>query len=173
MHDALTEDEMDDAKTKLIDVLRSFDTLMVATRTPNGSIHARPMAVADVDDGGEVWFVTAKESEKVDETSADAAALVTGQDDHRYVSVSGQLDIINDRERIAALWKASWNVWFPEGKDDPSAVLMRLRPQIAEYWLQGGLKGVRYLFEATRALLDGTTPRDEALDHAKVSLQSR
>jgi general stress protein 26 len=157
-------------KRKLIEALRAFDTLMVATNAPNGTIHSRPMTVAEVDDDGEVWFVTNKESPKVDEIVADSRALVTGQGDRNYVSLSGQLDIIHDPEHVASLWRPSFRVWFPKGKADPSVTLMRLRPAVGEYWLVGGLRGVRYLFEATRALIEGTRPRDDAFEHAKVPL---
>ncbi|HVH43060.1 MAG TPA: pyridoxamine 5'-phosphate oxidase family protein [Labilithrix sp.] len=157
-------------KRKLVEALRSFETLMVATNAPNGTIHARPMAVAEVDDGGDVWFVTEKESHKVDEIVADSTALATGQDARAYVSLSGRLDIIHDPRRLAALWKSSWKTWFPDGEDHTSMTLMRLRPEIGEYWLAGGLKGVRYLFEATRALLDGTAPREGEVEHAKVPM---
>jgi len=161
---------MDEDRKKLVEALRRFDTLMVTTRATNGTIHARPMAVAEVDDVGEVWFVTAKQSDKVAEVESDDEALVTGQESGRYVSLSGELDVIHDPEKIAALWKPTWNVWFPEGKDDPSAVLLRLRPTVGEFWLSGGLKGVRYVFEAARALLDGRTPDDASIEHAKVPM---
>jgi general stress protein 26 len=162
--------ERTEERSRLVDTLRRFETLMVATRSPNGTMHSRPMAVAEVDERGEIWFVSAKETEKVEEVGADPAAVVTGQDAERYVSVSGELDVIHDPARIAALWRTSFNIWFPEGKDDPNAVLLRLRPMVGEYWQHGALTGVRYLFEATRALLDGTAPNDDALDHAKVSM---
>jgi general stress protein 26 len=157
-------------KAKLVDTLRAFDTLMVATNAPNGTIHARPMTVAEVADGCEVWFVTHRESHKIDEIAADATALVTGQDGRNFVSLSGELDVVDDPARVATLWKASWTLWFPNGKEDPALRLLRLRPAIGEYWLGGGIQGVRYLFEATRALLLHTTPREELLAHAKVPL---
>src|SRR5690606_6050132 len=152
---------MDDERTKLIDVLRGFSTVMVTTTAENGTLHARPMAVAEVDDQGELWFVTSSESEKTGEVKRDHRAVVTGQSSSPYASVSGRLDLIHDRERVHALWKEAWKVWFPEGKDDPSIVLMRLRPEIGEYWDNSGIQGVRYLFEAARALLDGERPQDD------------
>jgi general stress protein 26 len=162
-------DQTDDKK-KLIDALRAFDTLMVATHATNGTIHARPMSVAEVDDAGEVWFVTDKESHKVDEIVSDATALVTGQSDRSYVSMSGQLDVINDPERLAALWKSSWNMWFESGENDPRVIMLRLRPAIGEYWVARGIASVRYLFDATRAFFEGTTSNEATLDHAKVPL---
>lgn len=165
--------ETTDVEKKLIETLRKFDTVMVATTADNGTIHSRPMAVAEVGDTGEMWFVTSTDSAKIDEVKGDARALVTGQEKGRYVSLSGRIDVIHDRERIRALWQDSWKVWFPEGKDDPKIVLMRLRPDVGEYWDNRGAEGVRYLFEAARALLDGRSADERGGDpkqHAKVPM---
>lgn len=163
-------DEMDTQK-KLIELLRSFDDLMVATIAENGTIHARPMAVAEVDDAGDVWFVTEDSSAKTDEVQVDGRALVTGQSKGVYLSVSGTLDLVHDRARIERLWKASWKAWFPEGKEDPDIVLMRLSPEIGEYWDQSGAKGVRFLFEAARAIAQGEKARPTGpRQHAKVPM---
>ncbi len=170
----LTDPSMDEQNSenqrKLIEALRGFDTLMVATNASNGQMHARPMAVAEVDDAGEVWFVTDKLSHKVDEIIADPAALVTGQAERGYVSVTGELDVIHDPERLSTLWRSDWNVWFDEGEKDPRVVLLRLRPQVGEFWVTRMIGSVRYLFDATRAFLDGREPREDTLEHAKVPL---
>lgn len=160
-----------DTKAKLVEVLRTFDDLMVATLADDGTIHARPMAVAEVDEAGEVWFATVDGSPKVDEASADGRAVVTGQSKGAYVSVSGHLDVIHDRERVHALWKETWRAWFPEGKEDPDLVLMRLRPEIGEYWDQRGSRGVRFLFEAARAVVQGERARPGGpRQHAKIPM---
>lgn len=160
-----------DVKSKLVEALRSLDTLMVATRAANGSMHARPMAVAEVDDDGALWFVTEKESGKTDEATIDRHALVTGQRKALYVSVSGELDVIADHERIRQLWKESWNVWFPDGPDDAGLVLLRLRPSVGEYWDERGTQGIATVFEVARAFVHGEGPEDlEPQHHAKVPL---
>ncbi len=144
-----------DTKERLVELLRSFENVMVTTNADNGSLHARPMAIAEVDDDAELWFVSPKTTEKIDEVRTDRRVVVTGQADGRYVSVSGRMDVIHDRERVRALWKSSWEAWAPRGKDDPNVVLLRLRPEIGEYWEEGAAHGARHLFEAARALLDG------------------
>ena len=162
---------MEDVQKKLVDALKSFDNVMVATTADDGTVHARPMAVAEVDDHGVLWFVTAIESGKVDEAKKDARGLVTGQKGNLFVSVSGMIGVVRDRERIAALWKPAWKVWFPEGKEDPSISLMRLTPEVGEYWDNQGVKGVKYLFEAAKALISGERAHPNGKDqHAKVSL---
>lgn len=162
-----------DVKEKLIAALRGFDDVMVTTRSENGMMHARPMAVAEVDAVGEVWFVTAEDAEKLDEIDSDDRTVVTGQGKGIYVSLTGRLDVIHDRERIRALWKDAWKPWFPGGKDDPDIVLLRLRPEIGEYWDQRGTKGIRYAFEAARALVNGeqmSDPQGDPRQHAKVPM---
>lgn len=159
-----------DSKTKLVEALKGFDTLMVATKATDGTSHSRPMGVAEVGEEGDIWFVTRRETPKVDEVKLDNAALVTGQEGRKFVSITGRLDVVVDRERFKALWKPAWEVYFPDGEDDPSAVLLRFTPEIGEFWLNEGLAGVRYLFDAAKAVLNGTTPKDRKEDHAKVVL---
>jgi general stress protein 26 len=165
--------EATDIQKKLIETIRKFDTVMVTTTADNGTMHARPMAVAEVDEDGEIWFVTSRDSGKCEEVKADARAVVTAQEAGRYCSLSGRIDVISDPDRVRALWKEPWKVWFPQGKEDPSIVLMRLRPEIGEYWDSRGTQGVRYLFEAARALLNGESADERVQDpkqHAKVAL---
>lgn len=160
-----------DVKAKLVEVLKRLDTVMVTTTADNGTMHGRPMAIAEVDPDGVVWFVTSRGSEKTDEVRADARALVTGQEKGLYLSLSGHLALVDDRERVRALWRESWKPWFPNGKEDPSIVLLRLQPEIGEYWDQTGTKGLRYLYEAAKAALDGKrVGKGDEDTHAKVPL---
>lgn len=158
-------DEIDD-KQKLFDILRGFDTLMLGTAQ-----HARPMAVADIDPAGVVWFVTAEESPKVDEMRTDPRAVVTGQSSRVFVSVSGHVDVVRDRDRIRALWKAAWKAWFPKGPDDPTLVLVRFDPLVGEYWDQSGTRGLRYVFDAAREMMNGERPAEGRDQHAKVPIR--
>lgn len=160
-----------DVKSKLVTALRRMDTVMVATQAPNGTMHARPMAVAEVDDDGAVWFVTPRESGKADEAAIDSRALVTGQGRDLYVSLSGRIDVISDHARVEELWRSSWKEWFPQGASDPTLVLMRLRPEIGEYWDDHGTRGLSYLFEAARSFVNGEYAEDQgAKHHAKVPM---
>lgn len=164
---------MDEVETKkvLVDALKSFGTVMVGTTLADGTMHARPMAVADVDDQGVLWFATERESPKAQEVKLDAHGLVTAQSARVFVSLSGTFSFVHDRARIEALWKPDWKVWFPNGKDDPNIALMRFSPAIGEYWDNSGAKGFRYLFEAARALVAGERARPNGKDsHAKVNL---
>jgi general stress protein 26 len=155
----------------MIETLKKFDTLMVITDARNGAFHGRPMAVADVTESGELWFVTSRDSEKVREVHAVGRSVITGQQSGAYVSLSGNIETVDDRELVRKLWKDAWKVWFPDGKEDPQIVLLRFNPESGEYWSTSGVAGIRYLFEAARALLSGERPHStDPEQHAKVRM---
>ena len=161
----------EDVKTRLIEALKKLDTVMLTTRADNGELHARPMAVADAEQDGELWFVSGKSSEKTHEIKSDPRAVVTGQQSGLYVTLNGQLDVIQDRAKIAQLWKETWKAWFPNGKDDPNITLLRLRPESGEYWDNTGAQGLKYVFKMVQAVVNGkVTDANDPKIHAKVQL---
>jgi general stress protein 26 len=158
--------------TKLRELLEDFDVAMLATRTSEGQLRARPMALAEVEPDGTLWFLTDRHSAKVDEIERDVQVLVTMQSKMKFVSLSGTATPVEDRARVARLWKLEWQAWFPGGKDDPNLVLLRVVGDAGEYWDNSGTSGVKYLVEAGKALLTGTRP-DVGGDpkvHGKVDL---
>lgn len=82
--------------------------------------------------------------------------------------------MVRDRARIHAAWKPAAEVYFPEGADDPRICLLVFHPTDAELWDLSGTRGVRYLFEAARALISGERPQhDPSGDtHERVALST-
>lgn len=93
----------DDAKLHFHDILVDFDTAMLVSRAADRSLHARPMAIADVTASGDLWFVTSSSSGKVDEIPDDATVAVTMQSSSKFLSLSGKASLHRDRELIAKL----------------------------------------------------------------------
>ncbi len=157
---------------KLQDLLKEFGVAMLVTRAHDGSLHARPMALAEAQADGTLWFITDRHSGKVDDLSGDNHVAVTMQSRTRFLSLSGVASPVEDREKVSRLWSAEWKVWFPGGKDDPSLVLLRVDATAGEYWDNGVTGGLKYLIEAGKALWKGGRP-DVAGDpevHGKVNL---
>lgn len=169
----MNETPSDDRK-HLRKIIESFDTAMLVTRAPDGGLRSRPLAIADRKEDGELYFATAIDSGKVQEIEADPRVNVAMQGSSRYVSITGQVRVERDRARINQLWSEAWRVWFPGGKDDPALCLLHVEPEEAEYWDNSGTRGLRFLFDAARALLHRTTPAEgNGGRNAKVSPQSR
>ena len=155
---------------RLLDVMNSFKTAMLVTRQPNGQITARPMAVAKLEENGDMWFATEKDSGKIEDIQSNGQVAVTLQNSSQFVSVSGTAKVVDDRSKVGELWSEFWRVWFPGGKDDPSLTLLHLTPTDAEYWDNSGLKGWKYLMKAGVAYFQGEKPESSPETNASVSL---
>ena len=49
----------------LVKIIREYNCGMLCTRTRDGQLRSRPMAIARVDDDGDVWFATSIDTPKV------------------------------------------------------------------------------------------------------------
>jgi general stress protein 26 len=145
-------------RERLNGLMKEFDTAMLVTRTADGHLHARPLAIAERRDQGLLYFATAAESQKVREIELDDHVNVTMQDKRRFVSVTGTARLVNDRRLVDQLWSETWKVWFPKGKDDPSLRILIVDASEASYWDATGVEGLRYLFESAKAYVTGTRP---------------
>ena len=157
-------------QTKLIDFISDFKNAMLVTRTDDGSLHSRPMAIAKVEDDGTIWFVTDRHSGKVADLMLDDEVAVTMQGGKKFVALSAKCEAIDNQKMIDDLFNEAWKVWFPEGRTDESLLLLKIEPSQGEFWDNSGLKGVKYLFKAGKAYLTGDRPEVDDSQNASVSL---
>ena len=66
----------------------------------------------------------------------------------------GTAQLIHDPKKIEKLWNPLIKVWFPEGKDDPELLLIKIDTHSAEYWDSSSSKMV-VLFNMAKALVTG------------------
>ena len=155
----------------LYDLLKDFDTAMLVTRSADGHMHSRPMAIAELRRDSDIYLVTSIDSPKVDEIQANPGVTLTFQSSNQYASLSGGATIVRDRALIDRLYKEAWKVWFPQGRNDPSIALLQFNAQHGEYWDNAGAEGLKYVFEAAKAYVKGEQPKDvDQQQHAKVTL---
>ena len=155
----------------LYDLLKDFDTAMLVTRSADGHMHSRPMAIAELRPDSDAYLVTSIDSPKVAEVQAHPGVTLTFQSSNQYASLSGQATIVRDRALIDRLYKEAWKIWFPKGKTDPSISLLKFTAQHGEYWDNAGAEGLKYVFEAAKAYAKGERPKEgDQNQHAKVTL---
>jgi len=141
-----------------LELLKSFKTATLVTRDFGGQ-HGRPMAIAQVDDDGTLWFLTDIQSGKVAELAQDARVLVSLSESDRYVVMTGEVDIVRDPAKAKDLWKEPFRVWF-KGPDDPALTLLRFDPVDGEYWNNAGAQGIKQAFRAAKAYIQGEQLKD-------------
>lgn len=155
-----------------ISLLKNLRTAMLVTHHGENGFHARPMAIAGVEADGFLWFFTATDTLKVHEIEDDLNVHLTAQDgDSTFIALSGHARLVADRAKIAELWSEPFRVWFPGGKDDPTIELIGVRPTVGEFWDNSGLNRAKYLWEAAKAYVSGTTPTvEEGEQHGVAQL---
>ena len=129
----------------------------VTTRTADGDLVSRPLAVLEHDFDGTVWFFTAEPSPKTDDVAHDAHINVAYVDGSSVVSLSGTATVERDRARIDEWWNPWVEAWFPDGKDDPSVALLKVEATSAEYW-HVDKPGIVRAIEIVKAIATRTVP---------------
>lgn len=156
---------------KLDELVKSFDTAMLVTKSLRGELRARPMAIAEYGGIGALYFVTRAEDEKLEEVLQSPEVAVTLQREGCHLSISGRARILTEQGLAEELWSRSMRLWFPEGANDPEMTIIMVDPDWAEYWDRTGIRRMEFLWEAGKALLRGEKTQDDELDgHAKVRL---
>lgn len=157
---------------KLDELINDFQTAMLVTRSIEGKLRARPMAIARHADGGTLYFATRADDGKLEEILNSPDVAVTMQGDGEYLSISGRARIQTDQLIAEELWSESMRLWFPEGSSDEQLTIIVVEPQCAEYWDRTGLRRLEFLWEAGKALLASRKAADSELGgHGKVKLQ--
>lgn len=102
----------------------------------NEKMVSRPMGTSGIDDNGDIWFLSNKESDKNQQIKKDHSVylMFMNAGKQQYLSLSGRAEIVLDRSKIDELWNPLAKAWFEEGKDDPSISLIRVRPIEGHYW---------------------------------------
>ncbi len=151
-------------------LIKGIKVAMLTTVTDDGSMRSRPMATQTKDfDQRHLWFFTKRSSPKSYEIEShhDVHLSYASPDDHRFVSVTGRAQVVDDRSKVQELWSPVHKAWFAEGLDDPDLVLLRVDVLRAEYWDAPGARMVQ-LIGAIRAVATGK-PLSSIGDHGHVT----
>lgn len=162
------QDKRQDSITKLNELIGEVETAMLTT-VDNGVLRSRPMRTQDFDFDGDLWFFTNSETHKIQEIEKDNRVNVSyaAPDENIYVSVSGTAEIIKDREKIDEYWNDLLKAWFPQGKNAPDLVLLKIRVEQAEYWDSSSSAFVQ-IAGFLKAMATGE--RADSGEHEKINL---
>ena len=122
---------------KLREMIKDIDLCMLTTVDESDDLHSRPMSLnGDVDDNGNLWFFTSSNSHKASEIERTPNVNVSfiDTDQQHYVSISGDAELVHDKQKIKELWKPVLKAWFPDGPDQPDVALLKIKVKKAEYW---------------------------------------
>ncbi len=164
-HDPSTDMDVrrdSDAVDKVHDMIGKAQFAMFGTYDAEGICHSRPMAAVHQERDSDVealWFFTRADSRKIAEIGQDPRVTIDYADpsSQNYISVTGRAEILDDRDRIEALWSEPLRTWFPDGSGDPSIRLLRVVMDTAEYW-DSPSSAMVFAYGYAKARLTGEPP---------------
>jgi len=144
----------EDAVKKIKDFVNDIKVCMFCTNVTHLPFRTRPMSTLEVDEEGNLWFFSAKSSDKNDEIKDnDTVQLIYAKNsDAHFLTITGQATLVHDKAKKDELWNPIVKAYFPGGKEDPNLALIKVKPVAAHYWDTVYGKMVTWLKMATSAV---------------------
>lgn len=157
---------MKDELKKLYEMIEDLEIAMMTTRRPDGHLVSRAMANQKHASGADLWFVTSRDTHKVEELEREPHVNLAYYKDRtrEWISVSGIAKVSDDRETIRELWAQDWSMWFGKDgdprsgtPDDPRIVLIGVDVHSATF-LEVDKPAPVVLFEMAKGWIKGEEP---------------
>jgi general stress protein 26 len=135
--DHLEDLQGQDAVKKIKEMVEQAETCFFCSTVITGKSNGdRPMHVQDVDEEGNLWFLSARDSHKNQELAVDPSVRLyfQGSKHADFMQLNGTAVISFDQEKIKQLWSPIAKTWFTEGKDDPRISVIKVSPSQGYYW---------------------------------------
>jgi len=147
------------AVKKLMELATDIDMCLFCTnlKGTDGST-CRPMSTAGVDENGDIWFFSTRDSDKNREIQKDnhVQLFYSHPGKNSYMVVNGTAVVSFDKQKIEELWSPLAKTWFKEGVDDPNISLIQITNVNAYYWDTRGNKMVNF-FKMIASVATGKT----------------
>lgn len=121
---------------KLQDMATAIRVCMFFTHDHLQKEQGRPMSVAGVDEEGAIWFLSGKNSEKIEAIKSDDIVhlVFSHPGKEMYLDLYGEASLSVDKNKIEEYWTPLAKAWFPQGISDPNICLIRVKPMKGNYW---------------------------------------
>ncbi len=159
----------EEAVAKLKKLAESIRICMFCTDLSHIPFSTRPMSVQEVDESGNIWFLSGADSNKNFEIKQDEEVqlLFANPSSTDYINVFGKAFIYKDKNTIENKWSPMAKAWFSEGKDDPNLTVIRVQPDYTYYWDTKSDKMISMLKIAVGAVIG--KPLDDGIE-GKLSI---
>ncbi|HEA19783.1 hypothetical protein LCGC14_1014650 [marine sediment metagenome] len=140
---------------KLRELLKDTKITMMATNLQKVPFSICPMTLQQMDEQGDLWFFTAKDSDHFREIENDnrVQIIVSNESEQRYLSIFGNAVHMMADNKVDELWNPMLNTWF-DGKDDPNLALLNVNVENAQYWDTDSNKLVSFYDMGKSATMD-------------------
>jgi len=118
---------------ELADKNTCFFCTNISTST---KLNTRPMSVQKVDDEGNLYFLSAKDSHKNRDIAVDSKVQLffQGSAHSDFLTIYGTATISDDKALIEEVWEPLAKAWFTEGENDPRISVIKISSDEGYYW---------------------------------------
>ncbi|MES2601891.1 MAG: pyridoxamine 5'-phosphate oxidase family protein [Pseudomonadota bacterium] len=129
--------------------------------------HSRPMSAHIARNENAFYFLADRRSHKDDDIRKFPTVCLAFADasDQKYVSITGEASVSNDRAKIKELWTTWAKAWWSSA-DDPNICLLKVVPTQAEYWDTPG----KIISSIKMAVAAATGNRPDIGENRKVAM---
>lgn len=151
---------------KVWDLANKISVAMIAS-WDGKALHARPMSAHIAQDENTFYFLTDKTDKKTQDLKHYPTVCMAFGDasDFKYVSITGEASVTDDRAKIKELWSVWAKAWW-DSPDDPNICVLKIVPTEAEYWDTPG----KIVATVKMAVAAATNTRPEIGESAKVAM---
>lgn len=122
---------------KIKELAEKAETCLFCTKIETGkAFSTRPMSAQQVDDEGNIWFLSDKASTKnMELKNDDHVQLLFNESKHSgFLSLYGKASVLYNKQKIEELWEPIIKTWFKGGVDDPNISVIKVTPEEGYYW---------------------------------------
>lgn len=125
----------EEARAKIKEMAENIDFTMMETKLGSKPTHIIPMSTKEVDENGNIWFLSNKNSEHNGHLANDSTIqlIYSKPSDMEFMTIFGQASITTDRQTLEKYYDESDDTWF-DGIDDPNLTAIQVMPKDAYYW---------------------------------------
>ena len=152
-----TNTRSDESLETVRSIMKDVRTCMFVTTAGDGSLHAAPMTTQEAEFDGDASFIASTRSETVRNLSSHPHVNVSYAGSSAWLSLTGSATVVDDGQKKKELWNTFTEAWFPDGKDDPSVVVVKVSGESAQYWDSPGRLAMT--LDMVKARVTGTPPK--------------
>ncbi|KAK6431314.1 hypothetical protein LTR95_012525 [Oleoguttula sp. CCFEE 5521] len=172
------EPSLDEKVKDLTTFIDKTKICLLTTRTPEGKLAARAMALAAKEGNGvDLLFHTNTESGKTDDLDAHSEVNVGFiNNSGEWASISGQANIETDREKVRKYYSPSLKAWLGDlgdgkhdgGPEDPRIGIIKIKSNTIQYSASGATM-VGQAIEVAKGMVTGQAANVNKLRHIEES----
>lgn len=144
-------------KKEVYELINEYDVGMMTNINEEGKLVSHPMTLQGEVTSDVLWFITHRNSEKVTELKKNNEVNVAFHDNDS-ISVSGQVEIVDDVAKKKELWSKTIEVFYDEGPESEQIILLKVNIESIEYWTADNK--IKSAFEFVKGMVTDETADD-------------